>query len=192
MVCLFCKQSKDPSVEHVFSERLGHVGVVRDVCRDCNSVLGQQVDIAADRDAILSTARRQAGLPILAQSIREVDALIETAGHRRLRLCFDIAADQSGSEVTPLRSDRGGTARLRHGTRDRPHRADAGAAGKLFPLGTVRRLIRGLQRNVVVRSDLPDRILSTAGLQTNDSGPRTDSRRRRVLIQLTVLGDSNH
>ena len=122
IVCLFCKRSNLPSDEHVFAEPLGRVGVIRDVCRDCNSILGQQVDIAADRDAILSTARRQAGLAIRPQSIREVNPLVEPAGDG-LRTQFDrrqgkpvVSPQRVGDEIVASRADLPRT--VKHAVRD--------------------------------------------------------------------------
>lgn len=89
MICLFCKQEREESDEHVFATPFGEVNfVVRFVCKQCNDRLGNEVDHRADRDARLSHARHSAGLPIRPQSIRSVDAAIEADGNQ-LRTVFD-------------------------------------------------------------------------------------------------------
>jgi hypothetical protein len=80
ITCLFCKEIKPASDEHLFPEPLGHLQVLRCVCRDCNSILGHTVDIAADRDAVLTAARRQVGLGIRHAAVQRVEAATDVAG----------------------------------------------------------------------------------------------------------------
>ena len=81
MICLFCKNKRDESEEHVFGAPFGTVGfIVRFVCKACNDKLGNSVDYLADRDALLSHARQTAGLPTRWQSIKSVDDAIEADG----------------------------------------------------------------------------------------------------------------
>src|SRR5689334_11969367 len=78
MICLFCKNKRDESDEHVFGAPFGTVGlIVRFVCKVCNDKLGNSVDHLADRDARLSHARQTAGLPTRWQSIKSVDDSVE-------------------------------------------------------------------------------------------------------------------
>lgn len=106
MICLFCKNERDESDEHVFAAPFGEVHcVVRFVCKSCNNRLGEDVDYRADRDARLSHARQSAGLPVRPQSIRGVDAATDHAGNR-VRIVFDkrelaavVAPQPDGDEM---------------------------------------------------------------------------------------------
>jgi hypothetical protein len=66
MPCLFCRGDGESS-EHMFGLALGHVGVIRDVCRTCNNVLGSEVDVAADLNPVLTAARRRR---VLARAVK--------------------------------------------------------------------------------------------------------------------------
>jgi hypothetical protein len=71
MVCIFCKLETDPTEEHVIAEALGGADeTIWDVCKECNDKLGWDVDVLADHDAMLTTARRQAGLRTRHASVR--------------------------------------------------------------------------------------------------------------------------
>ena len=106
MTCLFCKNERGESDEHVFAAPFGEVNfIVRFVCQACNSRLGQEVDHLADRDARLAHARHSAGLPIRCQSIRGVDPVTDWHG-QKVSTVFDkrdlaavVAPRRDGDEM---------------------------------------------------------------------------------------------
>ena len=106
MICLFCKNERSATEEHPFSEAVGKsTFVVRSICKDCNDVLGHDVDALGDKDAKLSHARRSAGLPIRAQSIKEIEEATGASG-TRLKTRFDpregaavIVPQRDGAEI---------------------------------------------------------------------------------------------
>jgi len=106
MICLFCKNDRPESQEHVFAAPFGTVNfVVTFVCKPCNDLLGNQVDYLADRDARLSHARQSAGLMIRHQTIQTTDPVIEADG-TKLRTVFDkrelasvVAPQRDGEEI---------------------------------------------------------------------------------------------
>jgi len=89
MTCLFCKQEREESVEHVFARPIGRLTfTVRFVCGPCNSQLGKTVDPLADRVARLTHARESAKLPVRGQAIRQTEPVIEGDG-KNLKTQFD-------------------------------------------------------------------------------------------------------
>ncbi len=44
MRCIFCRQEKKHSEEHIIPESIGGIVTISNVCRDCNSKLGTEVD----------------------------------------------------------------------------------------------------------------------------------------------------
>ncbi|MGV3516157.1 HNH endonuclease [Luteitalea sp.] len=78
--CLLCSRDAPPTSEHMFPEALGYFVELPILCRACNNHLGATVDVAADRDAPLTQARRWAGLPLRPQAARHVAPARDTAG----------------------------------------------------------------------------------------------------------------
>lgn len=57
MKCIFCLEEKKASEEHVFPDAIGGRLVLSDVCRECNSVLGRDVDYKLTDNLLVQTAR---------------------------------------------------------------------------------------------------------------------------------------
>lgn len=106
MICLFCKNDRAATEEHPFSEAVGKSNfIVHSICKECNDVLGHDVDALGDKDAKLSHARHSAGLPIRPQSIKEIEEATGTSG-TKLRTRFDpqegaaiIVQQRDGDEI---------------------------------------------------------------------------------------------
>ncbi len=101
MVCIFCKNERPESEEHVFCEALGKPDViVKFVCKSCNDRLGAEVDVLADRDARLTHARHHAGLPPRYQSIQNTAPATGASGEQ-LKTLFHKT--EGASVVAPQR-----------------------------------------------------------------------------------------
>ncbi|NOS83113.1 MAG: HNH endonuclease [Nitrospira sp.] len=57
MKCIFCLDEKPPSDEHVIPESVGGTLRIQEVCRDCNSKLGQLVDNPFSNSFLVQLAR---------------------------------------------------------------------------------------------------------------------------------------
>lgn len=101
MICIFCKNDRPESDEHVFCEALGKPNVIVSfVCKTCNDRLGAEVDTLADQDARLTHARHHAGLPTRYQSIQSVAPATGAAGES-LKTLFHKT--EGASVVAPQR-----------------------------------------------------------------------------------------
>ncbi len=42
--CIFCEETKEGTAEHIFPQSIGGTRIIEEVCKDCNSKLGSDVD----------------------------------------------------------------------------------------------------------------------------------------------------
>ncbi|SDR87014.1 HNH endonuclease [Bradyrhizobium canariense] len=62
MICIFCLKEREPSVEHVFPNAIGGRLTTNRVCKQCNSLLGSQIDSALTDFLFIRQRRAELGL----------------------------------------------------------------------------------------------------------------------------------
>ncbi len=104
MKCIFCKQDKKASKEHIISECIGGIVTVKNVCIDCNSKLGAEVDSELNRqrhiyDAYLELRKQH-----------EIDLefhFSETYFEDELGNKIKFAKSQKGNKINPTKTEEG-------------------------------------------------------------------------------------
>lgn len=79
MICIFCREERPPSEEHVFPKAIGGCLSFHRVCAQCNSTLGNRVDAALSDNFLIRTRRAELALAGNSGAVPQIhDILIGT------------------------------------------------------------------------------------------------------------------
>ena len=61
VTCIFCREEKNPSDEHVIPSALCGNLTIRNICKDCNSILGREADVDFEANWYIARAYKELG-----------------------------------------------------------------------------------------------------------------------------------